>query len=249
MTTTNAMTITLKKIFRKRSLKDFFRHQTTQIQIAWTRFWMHRAGLNRFGRFATRLATWFTPPYYGRRSLAQLNSQGYIAPSANIAHPDVQFGANIFIGDRVTIFQDYEGGSVELDKQVHLYGDSYIQTGYGGTIKIGANTHIQPRCQFSAYKSSIQIGDQVQIAPNCAFYPYDHSFAPDKPIFEQGFDTKGNIVVEDDAWIGYGVIVLSGVRIGKGAVIGAGAVVTKNIPDGAIATGAPARVVKMRNDL
>jgi acetyltransferase-like isoleucine patch superfamily enzyme len=55
--------------------------------------------------------------------------------------------------------------------------------------------------------------------------------------------------VEDDAWLGYGVIVLDGVRIGKGAVVGAGAVVTHDIPEGAIAVGVPARVVKMRSDL
>ena len=50
----------------------------------------------------------------------------------------------------------------------------------------------------------------------------------------------------DDAWLGYGVIVLDGVRIGKGAVVGAGSVVTEDIPDGGIAVGVPARVVKMR---
>ena len=61
--------------------------------------------------------------------------------------------------------------------------------------------------------------------------------------------TKGGIVIEDDVWLGFGVIVLDGVRIGKGAVIGAGAVVTKDIPEGAIAAGIPARVIKMRSDL
>ena len=58
----------------------------------------------------------------------------------------------------------------------------------------------------------------------------------------------GDIVVGDDAWLGYGVIVLDGVHIGKGAVVGAGSVVTNNIPDGGIAVGMPARVVKMRED-
>ena len=56
-------------------------------------------------------------------------------------------------------------------------------------------------------------------------------------------------MIEDDAWLGVGVIVLSGVRIGKGAVIGAGAVVSRDVPDGAIAMGVPARVVKMRAEL
>jgi acetyltransferase-like isoleucine patch superfamily enzyme len=93
------------------------------------------------------------------------------------------------------------------------------------------------------------IGCGVQIAPNCAFYSYDHSFAPDKLISEQPLKTKGGIIIDDDAWLGFGVIVLDGVRIGKGAVIGAGSVMTQDVPDGAIAVGVPARIVKMRSDL
>jgi acetyltransferase-like isoleucine patch superfamily enzyme len=61
--------------------------------------------------------------------------------------------------------------------------------------------------------------------------------------------SKGSIVIGDEAWLGFGVIVLGGVRIGEGAVIGAGSVVTQDVPDGAIAMGVPARVVKMRSDL
>jgi acetyltransferase-like isoleucine patch superfamily enzyme len=61
--------------------------------------------------------------------------------------------------------------------------------------------------------------------------------------------TKGGIVVGDDVWLGFGVVVLDGVRIGKGAVVGAGSVVTRDIPDNAIAVGVPARVVKMRGDM
>ncbi len=213
---------------------------------AWIRFWMRFAGLGYFGRFATSLATWFAPPYHERRRLACYNSKGYIAPSATIHHFDLQLGANIFIGDRVVIFQDHNGGSVELAERVHLYGDTCIQTGDGGSLQIGLDTHIQPRCQFSAYKAPIQIGCGVQIAPSCAFYPYDHGIASGELIAKQPLQTKGGIIIDDDAWLGFGVIVLDGVRIGKGAVVGAGAVVTHDIPDNAIAVGVPARVVSMR---
>jgi acetyltransferase-like isoleucine patch superfamily enzyme len=95
----------------------------------------------------------------------------------------------------------------------------------------------------------IQIGRDVQIAPYCAFYSYNHGFAPGALIRKQPLQTKGGIAIEDDVWLGVGVIVLDGVRIGKGAVVGAGSVVTQDIPDGAIAVGKPARVVKMRRDL
>lgn len=215
----------------------------------WVHFWMRFAGLSFFGRIATRLATWFTPPYYGRFSLARLYPKGYIAPSATIHHADLRLGANVCINDRVIIYQDNNGGPIELGDLVCIHCDSIIQTGAGGSVIVGADTHIQPHCQLSAYKSPIQIGCRVLIAPNCAFYPYDHSITPFELIRKQPLKTKGGIIIDDDAWLGFGVIVLDGVRIGKGAVVGAGAVVTHDVPNGAIAVGVPARVVKMRSDL
>lgn len=215
----------------------------------WSFFWMQFAGLGFFGRIATWLATWFVPPYYERRRLAVYHPKGYIAPSATVHHAQLQLGANVFVSDRVMIFQTRDGGPVELGDRVRVYDNTYIQTGQGGSLKIGADTSIQPRCQFSAYKAPIQIGSHVQIAPNCAFYPYDHGIAPGERIGKQPLQTKGGITIEDDVWLGYGVIVLDGVRIGKGAVVGAGAVVTQDVPDGAIAVGVPARVVKLRSSL
>lgn len=213
---------------------------------AWMWFWMRWSGVSYLGRIMTSIATWFAPPYYSRRCLARYHPQGYIATSATIYHQLLELGTNVFIGDRVTIFQDQDGNKVTLGDRVHLYGDTYIQTGYGGTVTIGSDTHIQPRCQISAYKAPIQIGSQVQIAPNCAFYPYAHGIDSERPIKEQPLTTKGGIIIEDDVWLGYGVIVLDGVHIGRGAVIGAGSVVTQDIPAGAIAVGTPAHVVKIR---
>jgi len=208
---------------------------------------MRFAGLSHLGRISTRMATIFAPPYYGRCYLAGLNPKGYVSPSATIHHNSRRFGRNVFIGDRVTIFQDKDGGPVELGDRVHIYDESFIQTGSGGSFKIGDDSHIHPRCQISAYCSKVTIGCEVQIAPNCAFYPYNHSIEPGKIIRKQPLYSRGDIVVGDDAWLGYGVIVLDCVRIGNGAVVGAGSVVTEDIPDGGIAVGVPARVVKMRD--
>lgn len=189
------------------------------------------------------------PPYYGRCYLARLSPKGYIAPTAIVHHNSVHFGHNIFIGDRVVIYQDRDGGAVEFGERVHIYNETFIQTGFGGRLMIGDNTYIHPRCQFSAYKGTISIGNQVQIAPNCAFYPYNHGIEQEKLINKQPLNSKGDIIVGDDAWLGFGVIVLDNVRIGSGAVVGAGAVVTEDIPEGSIAVGMPARVVKMRDDI
>jgi acetyltransferase-like isoleucine patch superfamily enzyme len=217
----------------------------------WARFWMRYAGISRFGRVATRLAAWSTPPLPigARINLANFNSRGYISASATIQHVDFRIGAHIFVGDRVSIFQDRTAGPLELGDHAQLHGDIVIRIGPGGSLTIGANTHIQPWCQFMALEAPIWIGGMVEIASTCAFYPYDHGFAAGEPIMMQPLQTKGGIFIDDEAWLGHGVIVLSGVRIGKGAVIGAGSVVTRDVPDNAIAVGVPARVVGMRSEL
>ncbi|NNJ09093.1 acyltransferase [Chloroflexales bacterium ZM16-3] len=215
----------------------------------WVRFWMQRMGPGRAGRLASLLAGVFTPPYKGRVALAHRFERGYIAPSASVSHSRLQLGRHIFIGDRVVIYQRHNAGPVALGDYVELHRDVIIENGSGGSLSIGARTGVQPRCQFAAYVAPIMIGARVQIAPACAFYPYDHGMAPGIPMIEQPLTSRGPIVVDDDAWLGYGAVVLGGVRIGAGAVIGASAVVSRNIPAGAIAVGTPARVVKMRDEL
>ncbi len=216
--------------------------------LSWGWFWVLLAGRILPARLGMRIAAWWAPPYTRRRRLALWNPRGFISPSAVIDHRELRLGAHVYLDDRVLIFQDTDGGPVTLGDCVRLLRDIVIQTGEGGSVTIGERTEIQPRCQFSAYKGSIRIGTGALIGPNCAFYPYDHGIAPGKLIGEQPFETRGGIVVEEDAWLGFGVIVLDGVRVGRGAVVGAGAVVTRDIPDGAIAMGVPARVVRMRDD-
>jgi acetyltransferase-like isoleucine patch superfamily enzyme len=215
----------------------------------WIRFWMRHAGLNSFGRIATLLASWFAPPHKARVYLAYMNSRGYIEPSATIYHSKLRLGTNVFIGDHVIIFENKDGGPVELGDRVNIFRHTIIETAQGGSLTLEAEASIHPRCQLNAYKAPIHIGRGTMIAPNCAFYPYDHGVAPDRPIRQQPLQSKGGITIGSEAWLGVGVTVLGGVRIGDGAVIGAGSVVTQDVPDGGIALGTPARVVKMRSDL
>ena len=220
-----------------------------QLQKRWARFWMKFASLNRAGRVAASCATWFAPPYKGRTYLARLTPNSFISPTASIYHNRLEVDNNAFIGEHVVIYQASGGGAVKIGERSHLHRDIIIETGAGGSLSIGNDTHIQPRCQFSAYKGNIKIGSNIQIAPFCAFYPYNHGFKSDTAIKDQPLYTKGDIIIEDDAWIGVGVIVMHGVRIGKGAVIGAGSVVTNDIQDNAIAIGVPAQVKNSRINL
>jgi len=210
---------------------------------------MRFAGLNSFGRLAMRFAAWTVPPYKGRIPLSHMNPRGYVESTAIIHHPDLRLGSHCFIGDRVVIFERKAGGRVEFGDRVQIYRDTVLETGLGGYITINHNSSIHPSCHLYAYLAPIDIGSGVMLAPNCALYSYDHSFASDKPIREQPPRTKGGIVINDEAWLGFGVIVLSSVKIGKGAAIGAGSVVVDDIPENAIAVGNPARVVKMRANI
>lgn len=220
-----------------------------RVQHFWARFWMAFAGRGFCGRIATNLASLGTPPYLRRRFLALMSPKGYLSTSATIYHGDLRLGKHIFIDERVLIFQDDEGGPVELGDRVSIYRDTILQNGKGGSISIGAHSFVHTHCLLSAYLAPIHIGCRVMIAANCVFYPYNHGFAPDKDIRDQPLESQGGIIIEDNAWIGTGVIVLDGVRIGKGAVVGAGSIVTKDVPDGAVVGGSPARLLKWRGGL
>jgi acetyltransferase-like isoleucine patch superfamily enzyme len=94
----------------------------------------------------------------------------------------------------------------------------------------------------------ITIGKRVLIGHRCTFFSDEHNFEnPEELIWFQGRN-PAPIIVEDDVYFGCNVVVLSGVTIGRGAVIGAGSVVTKDIPPLAIVGGIPARVIRYRGD-
>lgn len=211
--------------------------------------WMRFAGPGCFGRLATRLATWFVGPYKSRHHLARIYPHGYIAPDALINHDRLRLGKYVYIGGRVIIHKGHNGGDVVIRDRAMINDGTIIEVGQGGSLTIGEGTTIQPRCQFSAYKGFVLIGKDVQIAPSCAFYPYDHSTAPGRPIKNQPLTTRGGITIGDGVWIGYGAVILDGVKIGNGVVIGAGSVVKSDIPDGAIAVGVPAHIVKKRSEI
>ncbi len=216
-------------------------------RLAWSRAWMAAADVPGIRPLAVRLATAVCPPYYGRHRLARWSRRGYVAPNASLYHPELRLGAHVFIGDRVVVYRDHGGGPVSLEDGVHVNSDTCIQTGEGGSVAVGPRTHIQTRCQLSAYVEAIELGADVQVAPGCGFFSYDHGTDPGTPVARQPLTSKGPIRIGDDAWLGFGAVVLSGVRIGEGAVIGAGSVVASDVPAGAIAFGVPARVVRMRD--
>jgi acetyltransferase-like isoleucine patch superfamily enzyme len=108
-------------------------------------------------------------------------------------------------------------------------------------IIIRHGTYINRYTMIDAHER-IEIGRNCMIGPHCYITDADHGMTPDVPVKDQAMLTRP-VVIEDEAWLGSGVTVLSGVRIGRGSVIGAGAVVTKDVPAGAVFAGVPAREI------
>src|SRR4051794_18857365 len=75
-----------------------------RITYHWRAFWLARAVNEQFGRIATRLASWGTPPYKGRVQLAWAHPNGYIAPSAEVSRRDLRLAKHVFIGERVIVY-------------------------------------------------------------------------------------------------------------------------------------------------
>ncbi len=111
-----------------------------------------------------------------------------------------------------------------------------------GCIHVGAGAMINVGVRFGGAQGGISIGRNVLVGPNVSFETVGHGLVYG-PGRGRGSDAKP-IVVEDEAWIGAGAIVLQGVTIGRGAVVAAGAVVTDDVAAGALVGGVPARVLR-----
>ncbi len=200
------------------------------------------------GGLCLRAAMRLVGPYKNRRLLVNWGKRSFISPHADIFGAHISIGSMAFIDDYVTLYAHRDGGSIQIGDHSSVQRHTIFETIRGGKIVIGRHTHIQSGCNLTAALGSIYIGNHVQLAPRCALYPYQHGIADiNVPIAKQALTTKGDIIIEDDAWLGVGVIVMDGVTIGRGAVVGAGAVVTKDIPPLAIAVGSPARIIGYRD--
>lgn len=119
-----------------------------------------------------------------------------------------------------------------------------------GTIYIGNDVHIGSGAFLSAVNTFIRIGNKVMFGPQVAIIAGDHNTTVlGKYMFdvkEKKPDDDQPVIIEDDVWIGFRAIILKNVRVGRGSIVAAGAVVTKSVPPYAIVAGVPARVIKMR---
>jgi len=114
---------------------------------------------------------------------------------------------------------------------------------YGRHISLGQGSYINMGATMLD-NAPIQIGANVMIGPNVQIYTAAHALDADERI--QGVETALPVTIEDRVWIGGGAIILPGVTIGREAIVGAGSVVTKDVPAGARVVGNPARILPAR---
>ena len=158
-------------------------------------------------------------------------------------HTSITHGKHIRCGRNVK-FEDYTeihglceelvfGNNVTISRGVMIRPSSYYGGDYGKGLVIGDNSSIGPH-GYVGCSGKITIGKNVMFGPKCSLFAENHIFSNTRlDIKSQGVAQKG-ITIEDDCWIGSNCVILDGVRIGKGSVIGAGTLVSKDIAPGSI---------------
>ena len=162
----------------------------------------------------------------------------------------IELGRNTYIDQGVYLHACPDGISIGDNTFVmhgsvlHVYNFRELPHAF---IRIGSNSLIG-ELNVLRGQGGITIGDRVYTAPMVQMLAVNHVFDdPTCPMIEQGITAEG-ITIEDDVWIGAGAIITDGVRVCKGAVVAAGAVVTQDVPPFTVVGGAPARVLRRVGD-
>lgn len=132
-----------------------------------------------------------------------------------------------------------------ISRGVMIRPSSYYGGDLGIGLTMGEHSSIGPY-GYVGCSGRITIGKNVMFGPKCSLFAENHNFSDiNIDIKSQGVNQKG-ITVEDDCWIGSNVIILDGVTIGRGSVIGAGTLVTKDVPAGSVVTDKREKAIRVR---
>ena len=130
-----------------------------------------------------------------------------------------------------------------MKKDKNNYFENNVYIGDATKVTIGQHCHINENC----FLQGVTIGDYVLIAPNVSILNSGHEYADRRvPIILQGDTAEENPVIENNVWIGRNVVIMPNIRVKEGSVVGAGAVVTKNVKSFTVVGGVPAKLIKER---
>lgn len=152
-------------------------------------------------------------------------------PLRSVVHAGRRLLLQMFLRRRLQI-----GKNVKFGRRAHLAPPLLAQ--FGNNIGIGADFHLE---------ADLEVGDDVLISSRVAIVARDHVIdVPGVSVYFAGRRPAGRVVLEGDNLIGFGTIIIAPARLGRGCIVGAGAVVTGDLPPNTVCAGIPARPIKLR---
>lgn len=149
--------------------------------------------------------------------------------------PGWSIGEKCFVSEQAAV----QAEVLELGPSSYIAAQAYVT----GELRTGRNCTINP---FGVVRGEVTLGDAVRVGAHTSILAFNHTMAdPEVEVFRQPISVRG-VTIGKDVWIGSHVVILDGVTVGDRAVIAAGAVITKDVPSGAIVGGNPAKVLRWR---
>ncbi|CAN5550103.1 hypothetical protein BH20ACT15_BH20ACT15_08890 [soil metagenome] len=142
------------------------------------------------------------------------------------------------------VLEALDSGRLRIGVDTLLEPGCWLTLGPDARITIGEGCFLNRETMLAAHEL-IEIGDHVMFANHCFVGDADHRYDdPDVPITRQGFTGRGPVRIGSNCWLGVNCVVTGGIEIGERTVIGSNSVVTRDLPAGVIAAGAPAKVIR-----
>lgn len=172
--------------------------------------------------------------FWSEATTSQREAQLALQQTVVSGRPDHELGEQCFLSELASIDND----TLRLGDRTYVAAGAYLT----GDLRAGADCSINP---YTVIRGRVTMGDGVRIGAHTSILGFNHSMESGTPVFRQPLTSKG-IEIGDDVWIGSHVVILDGVRVGPHSVLAASAVVTKDVPAGAVVGGNPARFIRWR---
>ncbi|MDT0144425.1 DapH/DapD/GlmU-related protein [Microbacterium sp. PRC9] len=172
--------------------------------------------------------------FWSEATPSERDAQLLLQQTVVAGRPDHELGEQCFLSELASI----DNESLRLGDRTYVAAGAYLT----GDLRAGADCSINP---YTVIRGRVTMGDGVRIGAHTSILGFNHSMESGTPVFRQPLTSKG-IEIGDDVWIGSHVVILDGVSVGSHSVLAASAVVTKDVPAGAVVGGNPARFIRWR---